>query len=90
MLRTAGLRIGADGAFVARHLEISLDDLIEGRSLRSGDFDSSIARRRCRHLRHDGGNVICGNRLKQPGRDVDDAVPLAFIDNGSEELHELG
>jgi hypothetical protein len=28
-------------------------------------------------------NVICGNRLKQLGRDVDDAVPLAFIGNGS-------
>jgi len=81
--------IGVDGSVVTHQPRITSDDFVEGRPRGSRDFDRGVARCRECGVRYNGCDVICGDRLKQAGRDVDDAVLLARIGNASEELHEL-
>src|SRR5215470_6249591 len=81
-----GPRISLDGSPVTHHAQIVFDDFIEGRPVRSGDFNRTVARSCYRRVRHEGCHVIGGDWLKQAGGDADDAVLLAGIGNASEEL----
>src|SRR5262249_60988500 len=71
---------------VTHQPQIAYDGLVERCPLRFGDFDGSVARCRYRGFRHKRCDVICGDRLKEAGRDT---VLPAFIGNVSKEVHAL-
>jgi len=53
---------------VADRLQIAGDDFVERRSLRAGDLDDAVSRRRERHIGNDGGNVVRRDGLELAGR----------------------
>src|SRR5262245_25223281 len=54
----SSLGVAHDLTRVADRLQIAGDDFVERCSLRAGDLDDAVARRRERHIGNDGSNVV--------------------------------
>src|SRR5262245_30243771 len=67
----SGLGVAHDLTRVADRFQIAGDNFVEGRSVRAGDLDDAVSRRRERHIGNDGGNVVRRDRLEQAGRNPD-------------------
>ena len=66
-----GLGIAHYLARVADRFQIAGDDFVERRSLRAGDLNDAIVRRRERHIGDAGSNVVRSDGLEQDGREPD-------------------
>src|SRR5207244_11815281 len=67
----SALGVAHDLTRVADRLQIAGHDFVERRSLRAGDLDDAVSRRRERHIGNDGGNVVRRDGLEQAGRNPD-------------------
>src|SRR5919108_1901196 len=67
----SSLGVAHDLTRVADGLQIAGDDFVEGCSLRAGDLDDAVARRRERHIGNDGSDIVRRDGLEQAGGNPD-------------------
>src|SRR5712691_1144707 len=86
----SGLWVAHDLTRVADRLQIAADDIVERRSIRAGDLDDAVSRRRERHIGNNDSNVVRRDGLEQAGRKPDHVSIRTCSSDGTEEFQKLG